>query len=217
MLGSLDRVLHEVDRRDSGDSGQPLQPSLARILEGLLALAGLGAESMVRDTGWYYMDAGRRLERSLQLTSLLRHALAEPAPAAVEALLLESVLIAGESIITHRRRHQSRPQLRTVLDLLVSDRENPRSVNYQLGRLAEDLRHLPPEQPGALAGRSLQDGMVAVNAVVREVDTSGAAAAGASLDAVHAALSDLAAAVAQAHFVHAAPQRAISGTPGWDS
>ncbi|HEX2808231.1 MAG TPA: circularly permuted type 2 ATP-grasp protein [Kineosporiaceae bacterium] len=217
VLGSLDRVLDELERGSQDGIERPLQPSLARILEGLLALAGLGAESMIRDAGWYYMDAGRRLERALQLVSLLRHALAEPAPPAVESLLLESVLIAGESIITHRRRQQGRAQLRTVLDLLITDRENPRSLGHQLERLADDLRHLPREQPGALVGAPLRDRMVAVNAVVREVDGSGGATLAASLDAVHIALSDLGIALGQAHFVHAAPQRAISGTPGWDT
>jgi uncharacterized circularly permuted ATP-grasp superfamily protein/uncharacterized alpha-E superfamily protein len=217
VLGSLDRVLDELERASLDGSDRPLQPSLARILEGLLALAGLGAESMVRDAGWYYMDAGRRLERALQLVTLLRHALAVPVPPAVESLLLESVLIAGESIITHRRRQQGRAQLRTVLELLITDRENPRSLSHQLERLADDLRHLPPEQPGALPGAPLRDRMVGVNAVVREIDGSGGPALAASLAAVHEALSDLGIALVQAHFVHAAPQRAISGTPGWDS
>ena len=66
VLGSLGRVLDELaERADAGAPGDEpaLQPALARVLEGLLALAGLGAESMVRDTGWYFMDLGRRLER----------------------------------------------------------------------------------------------------------------------------------------------------------
>jgi Ni,Fe-hydrogenase III large subunit len=32
-------------------------------LQSLLALSGLAGESMVRDPGWRFMDAGRRIER----------------------------------------------------------------------------------------------------------------------------------------------------------
>ena len=226
VLGSLDRVLDEVRQAARDGVEQPLQPALARMLEGLLALAGLGAESMVRDVGWYFMDAGRRLERALQVAALLRHVLAPaddvPLPTAVEALVLESVLIAGESIITYRRRHQGRPRPGGVVDLLLADRHNPRSVAYQLERFADDLAHLPPETTpagGAPAGRvEAREALAAVQARLREVDAAEVAdpqALTATLAEVHAAITALAASFAQAHFVHAAPQRSLVGTPGW--
>jgi len=238
VLGSLERVLDEVRQGVREGIEQPLQPALARLLEGLLALAGLGAESMVRDVGWYFMDAGRRLERALQVTALLRQVLAPqpgpepdavpvPLPTAVEALVLESVLIAGESIITYRRRLQGRPQPQGVVDLLLTDRHNPRSVAYQLERFAEDLAHLPPEPGrdavavwGADGARSRsRDRLAALQARLRELDADGAAAdTGRRADAVaalHDELTRLAASFAQANFVHAAPQQSLAGTPGW--
>jgi len=211
------------------------------VLEGLLALAGLGAESMVRDVGWYFMDAGRRLERALQVAALLRHVLAPDGggpdaaagagedllPTAVEALVLESVLIAGESIITYRRRHQGRPRPGGVVDLLLADRHNPRSVAYQLERFADDLAHLPAESDpgpgpgsgdGAAARAGAREALAAVQARLREVDAAEAAdprSLAVTLAEVHTAVTDLAASFARAHFVHAAPQRSLAGTPGW--
>jgi uncharacterized alpha-E superfamily protein len=62
---------------------------------------------------------------------------------ATDSLLLESVLIAAESIITYRRRYRSQAQLETLLDLLLVDPDNPRCLAYQLDQLAVDVRHLP--------------------------------------------------------------------------
>jgi uncharacterized alpha-E superfamily protein len=219
VLGSLQRVLDEVRQAAADDVEQPLQPALARLLEGLLALAGLGGESMVRDVGWFFLDAGRRLERALQVSALVLHSSVPPGgtavPTAVEALVLESVLIAGESIITYRRCHQGRPQPAGVAELLLADRYNPRSVGYQLDRLAEDLAQLPPET--AREGVTTRERLAAVQARLRETDGTGSFAGSvASVAAdLHAALTELAAGIARAHFAHAAPQRSLAGTPGW--
>jgi uncharacterized alpha-E superfamily protein len=112
------------------------------VLEGLLALTGV-ADNMVRDPGWRMMDAGRRIERSLQLTALLQGTVVEQHAPGVDSLVVESVLTAAESIVTYRRRYQAKAQVVTVLELLIRDRQNPRSVAYQLNRLAEDLHELP--------------------------------------------------------------------------
>ncbi|HEY6793368.1 MAG TPA: alpha-E domain-containing protein, partial [Kineosporiaceae bacterium] len=218
VLGSLERVLDEVRQAAVDETDQPLQPALARVLEGLLALAGLGAESMVRDVGWYFMDAGRRVERALQVAALLQHLVAPPGapeyPTAVQALVLESVLIAGESIITYRRRHQGRPEPAGVAELLLADRHNPRSIAYQLDRLAEDLPHLPPEPARDDAGA--RERLAAVQARLREAAGTGSLAApGDVVAALHAELTELAAGLARAHFVPVAPQRSLAGTPRW--
>ena len=53
------------------------------------------------------------------------------------------MLIAAESIITYRRRYRSQAQLETLLDLLLIDPDNPRSLALQLDQLAVDVRLLP--------------------------------------------------------------------------
>ena len=126
------------------------QSALQEVMQSLLALDGLGIESMVRDVGWRFMDAGRRLERAIQLLSLLRATVVEDRGTAADSLVLESVLTAAESIITYRRRYRSHAQLETVLDLLLLDGGNPRSLAYQLERLTEDLDVLPSPTEGRL-------------------------------------------------------------------
>ena len=62
---------------------------------------------------------------------------------ATDSLVIESVLAAAESIITYRRRYRSRAQVETLLDLLVLDVSNPRSLAYQVERLADAVGSMP--------------------------------------------------------------------------
>ena len=139
VVSGLDREIRDL-RGSDPDHPMVVQPTLGRIVQSLLALSGLAAESMVRDPGWRFMDAGRRIERGQQLVALLRATVTVERSTATDSLLLESVLIAAESIITYRRRYRSQAQVGTLLDLLVIDADNPRSLAYQLDELAIDLR-----------------------------------------------------------------------------
>ncbi|MGF1668459.1 MAG: circularly permuted type 2 ATP-grasp protein [Acidimicrobiia bacterium] len=143
VVGALTRELEAV-REPSADRDESLNTGLSRMMQGLLALSGLASESMVRDQAWHFMDLGRRIERGLQIATVLVASLSESHDAPTESLILESTLTAGESIITYRRRYRSRAQVATALDLLLSDPGNPRSLRYQLDRMAEDLVLLKP-------------------------------------------------------------------------
>ena len=140
VLGNLDRDVALLGRRLPSGGAQAI---IGRVMQSLLAFAGLAAESMVRDPGWRFMDTGRRIERGIQVATLLRATLAIDHDQATNSLLWESLLTAGESIITYRRRYQSHAQVETLLDLMVLDEGNPRSLAFQLARLAEDLPALP--------------------------------------------------------------------------
>ena len=141
------------------------------MLGSLLALAGLGAESMVRDPGWRFMDAGRRIERGCQLAALLRSTVTTEHDAGTDSLLLESVLTAAESIITYRRRYRSHAQLETMLDLLLLDPDNPRSLAHQLDLLLEDVRALPAA-PGAARVSEAEKHALETSTVLRLADTA---------------------------------------------
>jgi uncharacterized alpha-E superfamily protein len=139
VVGDLDQEIRDLR---TSDPHRPavVQHTLGRIMQNLLALSGLAGESMVRDPGWRFMDAGRRIERGHQLAALLRATVTIDRSTATDSLLLESVLIATESIITYRRRYRSHAQLETLLNLLLLDSDNPRSLAYQLDHLATDVR-----------------------------------------------------------------------------
>jgi uncharacterized alpha-E superfamily protein len=172
VVGVLDREILAL-QASTGPRSDPqaaVHGALQRVMQSLLALAGLGAESMVRDPGWRFMDAGRRIERSIQLLALLQATLTQVRDTATDSLMLESVLIATESIITYRRRYRSHAQLETVLDLLLVDPINPRSLAYQLDRLGEAIDTMPPAARGVL--RVEQKLVIEASTTLRLADTA---------------------------------------------
>jgi len=148
VVGNLEREIVGL-RAESPGRQTVVTSSLGRITQSLLAISGLAAESLVRDPGWRFMDAGRRIERAIQLASLLQATVVVERGTATDSLVLESTLIAAESIVTYRRRYRSHAQLQTILDLLMLDADNPRSLAYQVDRLSDDVRRLPAPSRGA--------------------------------------------------------------------
>jgi len=142
-------VMAEIDRALSGlaaaphDQGLQLAETCERVLSGLLGLAGIVSENMVRDSGWYLLDTGRGLERALQLVSLLEATLVEERAPETDRMVVEAVMAAAESIVTFRRRYRGRTEIDAVVELLLVDQQNPRSLAYQLNRIEADLRAVP--------------------------------------------------------------------------
>ena len=140
---------------------------LDRIVLTLSAFSGLAMESVTRGDGWRFLDIGRKLERSLQITTLLRTTMvyqSEP-----EGPLLDALLEVADSSMTYRRRYQASLQAAAVLDLLLADETNPRSLAFQLAALADDVEHLPRDTK--FTGRSIEQRlMLASLTTVRLVD-----------------------------------------------
>jgi uncharacterized alpha-E superfamily protein len=197
-----------------------MQSALQEVMRSLLALDGLGIESMVRDVGWRFLDAGRRLERAIQLLSLLRATVTAARGTAQDSLVLESVLSAAESIITYRFRYRSHAQLETVLDLLLLDGGNPRSLAYQLDRLTEDLDVLPVASDRRLREeqRIVLEAFTALRladpaALARALDDGSRPALDGFLADIHRRLLAVGDAVDRGHFVHVSPTFSLLG-PG---
>ena len=220
VVGPLERAISELGD-PVADPQAHTQTALQEVMRSLLALGGLGIESMVRDVGWRFMDAGRRLERGLQLLSLLRATVPEARGTATDSLVLESVLSAAESIITYRFRYRSHAQLETVLDLLLLDLGNPRSLAYQLGRLTEDLDVLSLQSDPRLREdqRLVLEAFTALRladpvALVAEEADGRRLALDAFLEHLLGLLHRAGEAVDGTHFVHVAPTFSLVGPAG---
>jgi uncharacterized alpha-E superfamily protein len=121
---------------------------LDHLISGLAAFMGLNMESMTREPGWLMLDAGRRTERALWLIRMMKSMLVPSYEDLLEHLVLESFLSTHESLITHRRRYRSYLQLQTVLEVLLVDETNPRSLAYQLDRLQRNIARMPRPRLG---------------------------------------------------------------------
>jgi len=148
VLAEIERALAALTANPY-DQGLQLTDASERVLSGLLALAGIIGENMVRDPGWYMLDSGRGLERALQVLALLRVTVCRERSAEIDQQVTEAVPTAAESIVTFRRRYRTRVDTESVVELLVLDAFNPRSVAYQLNRIRHDLLAIPGTSPTA--------------------------------------------------------------------
>ncbi|HZC54564.1 MAG TPA: circularly permuted type 2 ATP-grasp protein [Xanthobacteraceae bacterium] len=123
----------------------PTESAIAERVEAALriiaAFSGLAQENMTQLAGWRFLELGRRIERAL-LTCRLTRAFAEPgAPDGGLDLLLEL----ADSQISYRQRYVMIAALKPVIDLVMLDPNNPRSVEFQLDRIETHLGALPKQ------------------------------------------------------------------------
>jgi uncharacterized alpha-E superfamily protein len=123
--------------------------ALDNLITSMVAFIGLNRESISREQGWIMLDTGRKMEQSLLLISILRATLTGIQPEEIEYNLQEAVLKSHESLMNYRYKYKVHIQLPLVLDLMLLDPNNPRSLIYQLERLKAYLSGLPKtEQNG---------------------------------------------------------------------
>lgn len=158
LSGDTWRVFANIDRasRALRSSAHPHRTaeSGGRMLAAMLSLYGVTA-NMIRDTGWHMIEAGRYLERGLQLCELLTAGLAEKHDARATRDVLEAVLLASESVVTYRRRYRGSVRASDVLDLLLLDGSNPRSLAFALTELRTHLAAMPASTGSSRAERLL--------------------------------------------------------------
>jgi uncharacterized circularly permuted ATP-grasp superfamily protein/uncharacterized alpha-E superfamily protein len=121
---------------------------LDRTITGLMTLSGFALDGMTRDDGWRFLSIGRRLERlafqCLALQIAFQHGRSSG---------LTWLLRLADSIVTYRSRYMARPEWLPVLDLLVLDSANPRSVRFQADGVYSYLKKL--EETYGICGSEL--------------------------------------------------------------
>jgi uncharacterized alpha-E superfamily protein len=135
------RALNRMAQPAARPGERPSQSEAMTILDdaasALMTLAGFALDGMTRDLGWRFMSIGRRLERLQFQSVVLQRALAMD-----ENGNLEWLLELSDSIITYRARYRAQPEWLPVLDLLLRDGTNPRSVLFQMDGILGALRKI---------------------------------------------------------------------------
>lgn len=190
---------------------------LNQVLMNIAALHGLARENMTRAQGWRFLDIGCRIERSLQLCSLLDTVLSSAE--ADNPSVLEAVLEVCDSTITYRSRYNLLPHIAAVMDLVLLDDTNPRSLLFQLSQLVKHLDRLPQEQRSALpttAQRVLLQCLTQVRLLDPRTVKAGHAANSPVHEVIKSTLRDLpqiSEAIAVSYFAHSSISRAGGGKP----
>jgi uncharacterized alpha-E superfamily protein len=138
-------------------------PVMLTACLGLLsAFSGMERENINRGFGWLFLTIGRRLERAIYLTRQLRE-ITTPL-AEQDWSLLECLLEVADSSMTYRTRYYTTLQPIAVLDVLMADETNPRSLDFQLSHLVDLYQKLPRHHPDDL--QAMRDAL----AVLRSFD-----------------------------------------------
>lgn len=200
VFGATDRAAYDLR---ASERSQQVADSAGRMLSGILSLQGVTA-SMMRDSGWRMIGIGRSIERALQLCHLLGATTTKRRGIDVDRDVLDAVLVAAESSVTHRRTYRGYVRPGGVLELLLLDPANPRSLAFGLAEIAGHLEALPSStgstRPERLAADLAEELAETDVATLVAIGGEGRPNLQAFLTAFIAQLGRLANAVADVHF-----------------
>ena len=155
----FNRIERDVQVNRKGLAISDAVGMLDTLILDLAAFSGMQLENMTRGHGWRFLEIGRRLERALIVLTLAGSS--AKIAATDDSAVLGPLLEICDSSMTYRRLHFAKPRLVPVLDLLLLNESNPRSVAYQIEALRTQAMQLPVDPMSAFAGRekSLADGL----------------------------------------------------------
>jgi uncharacterized circularly permuted ATP-grasp superfamily protein/uncharacterized alpha-E superfamily protein len=211
------RVFAHTDRAKkalrTSERSHRITESAGRMLTAVLSLQGVTA-SMIRDPGWHMIEAGRYLERALQLCTLLAATTTDRHGIAADRDVLEGVLVAAESSVTFRRRYRGNVRTSGVLELLLLDRENPRSLTFALREVRAHLGAMPASTGSTRPERLLEH----LETAVENIDLAALATPTGLrrprlqrfFDTTKSQLAQLADSIADVHFASGPPPQSLS-------
>ncbi len=120
----------------------------------LAAITGAQTDRMTRDDGWRLLSIGRHIERLNFLSTALQTGF--ETGAVHDDGGFEAMVALFDSTITFRALYQQRHDIGALLELLVLDRDNPRSLAWVATTLRGRLARLDGSAPGELGPISLE-------------------------------------------------------------
>jgi uncharacterized circularly permuted ATP-grasp superfamily protein/uncharacterized alpha-E superfamily protein len=112
------------------------------------SFSGLAQENMTQLGGWRFLELGRRIERAVDTCRFVRCFADTIGPNGG----LDALLELADSQLTYRQRYVMIAAPAPVIDLVMLDPNNPRSVAFQIDRVEAHLAALPMRQrPGRLS------------------------------------------------------------------
>ncbi|MES2878372.1 MAG: circularly permuted type 2 ATP-grasp protein, partial [Pseudomonadota bacterium] len=120
----------------------------------MAAITGAQTDRMTRDDGWRLLSIGRHIERLSFLASSLLSGF-ETGSVHTDGGF-EAMIALFDSTITFRGQYQQSHDLAALVDLLVLDRDNPRSLAWVANTLRGRLAKLAGSEPNELSALSLR-------------------------------------------------------------
>ena len=121
-------------------------------------MTGAQTDRMMRDDGWRLLSIGRCIERFSTLSDALARGF--QTGAVFDEGGFSAMVALFDSTITFHAQYQQRRDIPALLDLLVLDRDNPRSLAWVVRTLEGRLRKLADSAPSdSPAMPDLTDGL----------------------------------------------------------
>jgi uncharacterized circularly permuted ATP-grasp superfamily protein/uncharacterized alpha-E superfamily protein len=178
ILGAGDEFFTNLKHKAEEVSSVDVVPALEYLGMQLSAITGAQTDRMTRDAGWRLLTIGRQIERLSAMSStawaLFQDQVVKTEPG------FDLLLDLFDSTITYRAHYQRRHEIPALLDLLVMDLENPRSLACVLEVLRGQILLLPgldgtlaSETIGELLGLLPKEGIGLSLAELCEEDSQG--------------------------------------------
>ncbi len=114
--------------------------ALSVLVTGLGAITGAQTDGMTRDDGWRLLTIGRQIERLLAMCAVLEAFFA--GRAVLHETGFDQVLALFNSTVTYRSRYQGQREITALVDLLVLETANPRSLGCAVDLIGRELAQL---------------------------------------------------------------------------
>ena len=177
---------------------------LDRATTAMMTLSGFVLDGMTRGIGWRFLSMGRRVERLSTMCSALAVAMDEG-----RAHDLDWLLDLADSSITYRSRYLTAPEWLPVLDMIVRDEGNPRSLAFQANGLADYIGKIEASH-GSFAGDTLAPAHAALRALVAGDLRPESAVLAQTIAQLQRAAQGISDDISMKFFSHAVPRSALS-------
>jgi len=143
-LSDLQTALSQLQLNDDICTDKNSLSKTILLLDDLLitTVAGIGLEheNVTHTDVWQFAMLGRRIERAHQISATVNTVMSCERE---DQRVLESLLRLFDSVMTYRSRYRSGLDNRLVLQLLLLDEVNPRSLAYQFKCIQDLLDQIP--------------------------------------------------------------------------
>jgi uncharacterized circularly permuted ATP-grasp superfamily protein/uncharacterized alpha-E superfamily protein len=177
---------------------------LDRAVTSFMTLSGFVLDGMTRGAGWRFLSIGRRIERLSTLCLALQVAIDEGRTHGLDWLLE-----LADSTVTYRSRYLVGPEWLPVLDMVLREETNPRSVAFQAKGLAEYVARLE-QAHGAFGGDAFAPAHAALRALGPHDLYPESVALAQVLEQLRGAAHALSDQLSLKFFTHAAPRSMLS-------
>jgi uncharacterized alpha-E superfamily protein len=111
--------------------------ALSALVAGIGAITGAQTDGMTRDDGWRLLTIGRQIERLLSMCQILQAFFGDRA--VLHETGFDHVLALFNSTVTYRSRYQGQREIAALVDLLVLEDANPRSLRCAVDLIGREL------------------------------------------------------------------------------